>query len=243
MSGRRSGQSLVATFVVGTATCNSTAFRRTCHNGDGVLLAAVRDDFAAKGNVAAQAASGNGKRLVVFICFEVSLQAHIHIGGQYVQIRVGRCHWHLACVFQSEIIDVEVELVGAVEVTNSNISVLIGVATEIDSEVVPCTTVTVAFAVASHIVTRLCALGSQCGFIQQSEVAGVCVASRRDIDSEMLCGIVCILGACPHGEGTSKRHLRRDKPVVGSYSAAVVTCRRQTVATTVAGDGVSCHEY
>ena len=111
------------------------------------------------------------------IIFEVTLVTALGTAGQF------------------NIVNIQIEHVAAVEVTDGKVSLLAGIGAQVNAVVVPVALCTLA---ARTIVTL--ALGSQRPFVQHGEVAGI-GASGGDGHAEVFSGITAVLSASPEAEG------------------------------------------
>ena len=123
----------------------------------------------------------------------------------------------LGTVGQLDVVDVQDELVVAIEVTDGDV-LLAGVGAQVNAVVVPVALgagLTVA-AGAHHVAA---ALGRHRPFVHHRPVAR---AVARNGNAEVVGRIAGILGACPEAEGAtgSQGHLRRNEVVVGIQDLA-----------------------
>ena len=141
----------MAAFIVCAAACYCTACCRTCIDSDSVLLATVRINFTAQSNCLAQCARSHGHVAAVVADVEVILHTHIDCtrcdGHRKVRIICRIC-------VELEVVDQNHELVGAVEVTHCNISILTLISMEVNAILFP-------------------VIWAQCPFAQQCECIGI----------------------------------------------------------------------
>ena len=110
-----------------------------------------------------------------------------------------------------DVVDIQIELVGAVEVTDGHITGLASVGAQVSGELIPVALVAVA---TDGFLGSRSVLGSQRPFLDGGEVATIGVARAAHSNAEVFSGITGILSASPEAEGTTEGHLRRYEVVV-----------------------------
>ena len=104
---------------------------------------------------------------------------------------------------KGDVVNVEHELVSAVEVDDGDIDVLALELSQVDAEVVPCAL----------------RLGGHVGFPHHDEVVGVGVAGGGDGHAEVLGGVQVVLGAGDEGDFLAVELIGADEVVVGEQHA------------------------
>ena len=125
----------------------------------------------------------------------------------------------LAAVAQCDIVHIEVEPVGAVEVTDGDVTGLAGVSAQVNGILIP---IALRTAAAARNVGRSTSLGCHRPLLDGGEVGGVGLAARGDSDTEVLSGVVGILSASPEAERATEGHLMRNDVVVRIEDTVVV---------------------
>ena len=122
-------------------------------------------------------------------------------------------------ILNQEVVEVEAELVGAVEVTDCDVTHLSLECAQVGSVL--------------NIVTLGHSLANELG----GEVGNIGVASSRNINCKVLGGKARILTAQPHSEDAIEFNLWRNQPVVGSECILHIACRSH--ACTVKHGGIA----